>query len=354
MLEDKQPQKPSQKERRALRKAHKKARQEERRLEKNKRELLEVKETCVNCDSFLALDQRYCSKCGGKRVYNRITARNLIEDFVDRFLNIENSFFKTFITLFKKPEDVIVSYIQGMRKKYLTAFSYFAIALTINGIYNFILRKWLMDDLFRAQTAIYDGSSNDQFQNDQFQEELLSAWMDTAMEYQSLFMFAAIPFLAILARVVFWNYKKINLTEHLVIQLYSYSHLSIVMVLLAIACSWNTFLLTAVSFISFFWMFGYSAHVLKRVFELDFGRLVLKSMLFLSICGVLMPAGVIVYGIYIGAKSKDGTLEDSPINTIIKESFEKGQSEKRKKDSLQKMQDSTKVNKTLVLDSISR
>lgn len=325
----------------------KKQRKEAQRLKKNQRELLEVKETCINCDSFLALDQRYCSKCGGKRMYNRITARNLIEDFADRFLNIENSFFKTFITLFIKPEDVIVGYINGMRKKYLTAFNYFAVALTINGIYNFILRKWLMDDLFTAQTAMYDVG------DDPIQEEWASAWMDTILEYQSLVMFATIPLLAILARVVFWNYKKFNLTEHLVIQLYSYSHLSIVMVLLTIACSWSTTLLTVMSFVSFFWMFGYSGYVLKRVFELDFARLILKTMLFLSIFFVFTVAGGLGYGIYIGKKIKDGTLEDSPFNNIIKASFEKGQREKRKKDSLQKLQDSIKVNKTLVLDSIS-
>ncbi|MGK0251426.1 MAG: hypothetical protein ACI81G_000863, partial [Gammaproteobacteria bacterium] len=100
-------------------------------LSKRKQELLEVTNTCVNCDAHLELGQRFCANCGGKRMYNRITWRNLFEDFIDRFLNIENAFLKTFLGLFKHPEDVIGGYLKGMRKKYLPAFSYFAIAITV-------------------------------------------------------------------------------------------------------------------------------------------------------------------------------------------------------------------------------
>lgn len=328
-------------------KEFRKQKREARRSKKNQRQLLVVQEKCINCDSQLALDQLYCSECGGKRMYNRITARNLLEDFIDRFLNIENSFFKTFIALFTKPEDVIVGFMNGMRKKYLPAFNYFAIALTVNGIYNFILRKWLIDDLYNAQTSIYGVS------DDPFQQEFAGVWMDTLLEYQSLVMFATIPFLAILARMVFWNYKKFNLTEHLVIQLYTYSHMSIVMVIVTILCSWSTLLLTVVSFVNFFWMFGYSAYVLKRVFELDLARLILKTLLFFGFFFFISIVGGIGYGIYIGKKLSEGTLEDSPFNNVVKESFEKARKEKKKQDSIQALQDSAKDQKTLVIDSLS-
>ncbi len=170
-------------------------------------------------------------------MYNRITWRNLLEDFAERFLNVENSFFKTFLALFKQPEDVIVGYMKGMRKKYLPAFKYFAIALTINGIYNFLLRNWLMDKLFDAQSSLIPMSQ------DAAQQEFYSAWMDTILVYQSLLMFLSIPFLAMMAKLVFWNYKKFNLVEHLVIQLYAHSHISIVLVVLTIAFSWITLML---------------------------------------------------------------------------------------------------------------
>ena len=105
----------------------------EKKAIKKQDSLLEVKDSCINCSEHIVLDQRFCSHCGGKRIYNKLTWRNLIEDFVDRFFNLENSFLKTFIAMFKQPEDVIGGYMNGMRKKYLPAFSYFAVAITVAG-----------------------------------------------------------------------------------------------------------------------------------------------------------------------------------------------------------------------------
>lgn len=326
-----------------------------RRAQKNERHLLKVSTNCINCGEPLALDQRYCPNCGGKRMYNRITWRNLFEDFVDRFLNIENSFLKTFIALFKKPEDVIVGYMNGMRKKYLPAFNYFAIALTINGIYIFIISKWLKDNLVEAQASLYSGETA------AIQEQFAGAWFDTIAEYQSLLMFLTIPILALIAKIVFWNYKKINFVEHLVIQLYSYSHTSIIIILFSLIFSWNTMLLQVWSFISFFFMFGYAAYVLKRVFELDFGRLILKTALFGLVLFVFLLLAGIGFAFNISKMVADGTLGDdnSPLSKVMKEGFERGQqiaNEKQLRDSLEAIKNAIKVEaqvKQPVLDTLN-
>ncbi len=125
---------------------------------KKKEQLLTISNRCKNCDTPLNLDQAFCPSCGAKRMYNRLNWSNLTEDFVDRFLNIENNFLRTFLILFKKPEDVIGGYIDGMRKRYLSAFSYFAISLTITGLYTFVFRKWFMtDDMFNQGLTAADG-----------------------------------------------------------------------------------------------------------------------------------------------------------------------------------------------------
>ena len=152
-------------------------------------------------------------------MHNRITWRNLFEDFIDRFLNIENAFLKTFIGLFKHPEDVIGGYMKGMRKKYLPAFSYFAIAVSIAGFAAFVIKHWFIDNMIAAQTSLYKDDVMGGMQ-----KSFVTDLLDLMMDYQSVVYFLAIPFIALLSRLVFWNYKKYNLVEHFVICLFAYFH----------------------------------------------------------------------------------------------------------------------------------
>ena len=97
---------------------------------------------CKNCQNSLSQKDDYCNVCGAKVIRNRLTVKNLWADFAEQFLNYDNKFLKTYLALFKKPEDVIGSYINGTRKKYVNVISYFAIAVTLSGIQLFILRKF--------------------------------------------------------------------------------------------------------------------------------------------------------------------------------------------------------------------
>ena len=282
-------------------------------VSKRKQELLEVSNTCINCEQPLALDQRFCSNCGGKRMYNRITWRNLFEDFVDRFLNIENAFLKTFFALFKKPEDVIDGYMRGMRKKYLPAFSYFAVALTVAGLYAFVIKHWFMDDMIQAQTSLYSGEAAE------IQKSFMTKWLTGVMEYMSLIYFATIPILALFSKMVFWNYKKYNLVEHFVIYLYGYSHYALMSIILGLAVIWNQTLSQIFSFISIFLLIAYMTYVLKRLFQLDTGNTILKLGLFLlvlfSISILIMIIGVAVV-IYMKVT---GNFEDIEIFKMLEE-----------------------------------
>ena len=78
---------------------------------------LVVVDYCRNCLKNLPPNAAFCDSCGGKIIKNRITFKNLLEDFNDRFLSIDGAFPKTFLALFTKPEDVIGGYINGVRKK---------------------------------------------------------------------------------------------------------------------------------------------------------------------------------------------------------------------------------------------
>lgn len=316
-------------------------------VSKRKQELLEVSTTCINCESHLDLDQRFCSDCGGKRVYNRLTWRNLLEDFAERFLNVENSFFKTFIALFKKPEDVIVGYMRGMRKKYLPTFSYFALALTLAGIQNFVLRTWFFDTYVEAQTGIYSGEMAE------IQKSFATSFANTFIEYQSLFMFLSIPLMALFSKIVFWNYKKFNFVEHFVVFLYAYSQFSIVSSVISITFLWSSTITQIFSFIITLLFFVYMGYVLKRVFELEPEALVLKTGLFILILGLLFVGGSLGAGIYFAIQKKRGVSSDSEFGKIIEAQMAKGQKAGKELKNKELILDSLQINKESLQDTLS-
>ena len=288
---------PSKKELKAQRK-------EAKRLEKEKRSLLTVSETCKGCGGYMALDQRFCSGCGAKRMYNRLNWRNLIEDFTDRFLNMEAQFPKTFIALFTKPEDVIDGYINGTRKKYLSAFSYFAISLTLAGIYFFIMRTWYLDQAFLEESVKVTNPDATNVDLAWFGD-----FMDAIFEYQSFFTFLSIPLLAVISKMVFWNYKKYNFIEHIVIYLYTYSHVQIISAVFGILLYWSSSFQMIVSTIISLGMLVYMAFVLQRIFKLTIEKILLKTLLFFVVSGVFLTILTFVLG-FIGVYlAKSGALD---------------------------------------------
>lgn len=340
---------PSKKELKAQRK-------EAKRLEKEKRSLLTVSENCKGCGVYMGLDQRFCAGCGAKRMYNRLSWRTLTQDFTDRFLNLEAHFPKTFLALLTKPEDVIVGYINGARKKYISAFGYFAIALTLAGVYIFIIKNWFLDQFIKMQSEGAKLSAGDLPQElREAQLEMTKGFTETLFDYNSLNYFITIPIVIIISRIVFWNYKKFNLVEHAVIHLYSFSQFAILSMILQVATIWSGSLYMAVSIFVMLGMFVYSGYVLKRVFDLSWANLILKTGLFILV--LLVLGGIIVIigaGIFVYL-AKSGALDGIEFFELIKQQAEMQKLIKeaalQAKDSIKGV-DSLKTVKEIVLDSI--
>lgn len=227
---------------------------------------------CKNCHTNLSEKSDYCYSCGGKVIRNRLTIRNLFEHFSETFLNYDNKFLQTFISLFRKPEDVIGSYIDGTRKKYIDPISFFAISLTISGVYLLIFKKFFY--------GYFDASS---LYTDENAQKLFNASKETIFEYNSFFYFILIPALAFISLIVFYN-KKHNYTEHVVIYLYTMSLTSIVSSIVS--------LIMLMTIPQSFMIFGiginllsilFHCYLLKKIFELKPMELIGKFLLFLVI-----------------------------------------------------------------------
>lgn len=243
---------------------------------------------CKNCQSSLSETSDYCYSCGGKVIRNRLTMGNLFAHFSETYFNYDNKFLQTFVDLCRKPDVVINTYIDGTRKKYVDVISYFALAITLSGLQLYILNKFFPDAMDMSAWTVKGG------------EELQKKNMSFVQEYQSIIMMLYVPMYALISKIVFYNKKKFNYTEQLVIYMYIQAQISIASALITIilVISGVEFGLLAMFMIPA--MIAYSAYCLKNLYDLSVAELILKSLIFFIILGIvgiiiILAATVIMY-----------------------------------------------------------
>ncbi len=264
---------------------------------------------CKNCKNNLRTDYSYCPDCGAKVIRNRLTVKNLWYDATERFFNIDNTFLITFKHLFTKPDKVIVGYINGVRKKYLNPISYFTIAITIGGFFVYVLTEFFpnamdFDFLYPNPDSL---SESDKFAMD-FQKK----WNSYLFKYQSLFYVAMLPFLALISKLIFINKKEFNISEHFVINIYTYSQASIVINTIYLIFIWNSKLFYYFSLANLFFQIGFFTWVFYKIFNLSLKETLVKLILFLLLLGVIFFVIIVVVAIYLVAFTD--TFQNLPKN----------------------------------------
>ena len=146
---------------------------------------------CKNCLKSQPYDFNFCPECGAKVIRNRLTLKNLGQDIVQRVFDLDNTFIKTFRDLTIRPDKVIDSYVQGIRRKYLNPIGYFGIALTLSGLLLFLMRRFFRESM--------DYDVMDQGVN----PELMNKVMNVLFDLNTLLFIIYIPIFAICARLTF-------------------------------------------------------------------------------------------------------------------------------------------------------
>lgn len=234
---------------------------------------------CKNCKANLRSDFSYCPSCGGKVIRNRLTLKNVFQDLSFQVFNLDNTFLKTFRHLFSRPSDVVNSYIEGTRKRYMNPISYFAIAITLSGIMFFVLRNLYHVNL-----------TNSSFTDQQ------PTNMEFVFDYQGLLAYLIMPIYALLTWLLFIDQKKLNYTEHLVTNAYIIGQTSFVQVLVCIPL----FGLFNVKYDIFNWSYLlfviiYQFYVLQKIHQTKFLSTFFRGLVysFLLII-VMMIMGVLI------------------------------------------------------------
>ena len=236
---------------------------------------------CKNCNHELSTADNYCQKCGAKHIRNRLTIRNLWTDFQDVFLNLDNNLLRTYIDLFKRPEEVIGGYINGLRKRYFGVFNYYALALTLAGFQIFIVRKYFPESL--DITSLVPENTP--------QAEMDIGW---SFDYFSLISLLSMPLYALMARLTFIKLKKFNYTEHLVIMTYIFAQYTITTVPFSLTGAILGFNYYIVGNIFSVLLMGYTIYCYKRLYPLTLEQAILRTLLFIGILAfLLLLSGII-------------------------------------------------------------
>ena len=233
---------------------------------------------CKNCGHNLKSEEKYCSQCGAKVVESRLTISYLSAEFMQSFWSIDsNKPLLTFLDLFRKPAKVIDGFIQGLRKKYISPYGYFTIALTLTGFYTFINLNYFPEYL--ESRGI----------NANIEETDISKEVTTRiLEHINLITFLFIPLITLLSRFVFLRIKKYNLAEHFVIHLYAYSHVHIITSLIILISFVDERAYKLSNFISIPIYIIYYTALFKSLYNLKLWKVILKTIIFVALMGIVI------------------------------------------------------------------
>jgi len=240
---------------------------------------------CKNCHTKLSVESDFCNSCGAKVIRNRLSFRNLFEHISETFFNYDNKLLRTFVDLFKRPEIVIGGYINGLRMRYVNPISYFALAITLSGLYILILNKFFPEALDFSVFAV------------EGQEELQRQNVSFVQEYMSVFMMLYVPIYALMARLSFIGLKQYNYTELIVVFMYWQSQTSILSAITILIGAILGISNGMVSLCLIPFMLFYAAYILKRLYRLTFGQLILRTLLFFVVLGVVSIIIIIIVAI---------------------------------------------------------
>jgi hypothetical protein len=250
---------------------------------------------CKNCHTVISDKNRFCPNCGAKVIHERISLKNIISSLFSTAFGWDNKFFFTLRSLFLRPQKVFKAHIEGVRKRYVNPFAFFAIGAALSLlVFNHFAEDYIrMGTNFNGQieapnnaTSPVDSSSIDsltEINTEQLliqkeQLEINTKVQRFILKYFNLASFLLLPLYTLLS---FWVFgKPFNFGEHLTINAYINGFLFIlVLVLFLIGLVTSPI----VYYINIIFVVIYYTYAYKRLYKLSFGRSLLKILTFLVI-----------------------------------------------------------------------
>lgn len=174
---------------------------------------------CLNCNTLLQDDYRYCPQCSQKAHLHRLSLHDVIHDAIHYFTHADKGLFALIKDLFTRNGNVARAYVAGKRKSIFPPLNFYLIVATLIVIVVQFIRpdvpfdvqkshpelQTITDETRRAKlTAIYERQHKGQKFTD---------------KYSNVLMMVSLPLVA-LWYWIFYKRAKYNYTEHLVACMY--------------------------------------------------------------------------------------------------------------------------------------
>lgn len=224
---------------------------------------------CKNCQDMLRTDFKYCPSCGAKVVERRLTFKGLTNDVIERVFNLENNVFRTIGQMTVRPERVIMSYVDGTRRKYLNPLNYLTLTIALSGVLFYFMRRFAFE---KIDFDVFGVGVN---------QEGNARLMEITMEFSSFIFILYIPVIALVGFLSF-NKRDYNIPEYIVTATYALAHFSVLTFLpslFILVYSPQSYI--AFSFIFMGLMIVYILFVLIRTHRYSLGMVILRSIVFI-------------------------------------------------------------------------
>jgi hypothetical protein len=151
---------------------------------------------CLNCESRLEAQQRFCGHCGQKAGRERLTMRDIAHDFVHLLTHADHSIFSLVKDLAYRPGHVARDYIEGKRKKYFGPLAFLFITV---GLASFMV--------LMAGAQFFTPVPDNVIAN-------------FLQQHINLVIFLQVPLLAAVCALLFRG-SRLNYAEHLILAAYT-------------------------------------------------------------------------------------------------------------------------------------
>lgn len=157
---------------------------------------------CSICD--IEIEANYCPECGQYFTPHRITNKSLLLDIVDGLYSLDKSFYENMKVGILHPDRLVRNYWNGYRRYFFSPAKFMAIAL-----FSLLINFLVQDNFFTI--TVDSGNIGPNF----------------------LLLFLALALNSLASWIVYFLHKK-NFNEHFVMNMYTLSFWTIVMVPLSL------------------------------------------------------------------------------------------------------------------------
>lgn len=273
---------------------------------------------CKNCHEELKDNANFCNNCGGLVVKNRIHFKQLLIDFFINLFGVDSRFFLTIRTMALRPEEVVLEYLDGVRRRYVNPFAFLAIGAGLS----LIIFNYFADDFIAIQNSVNqeqisllvkqanqeipkeNSASKKDIEKIKIEKKIATMQLDSMqkvsefmLRYFNLLTFVFLLIYAVLSKWTFW--KPHNFGEHVIMNGYIYGFTTFFTI---IAFFFAITIHPTIYMGSFIFSIVYYMYAVGRIYKLSPGKNILKFfrfllgllILFLIFCVLVFIVGVAV------------------------------------------------------------